>query len=474
MPVLRRLFATVPAIWTAWVLARIMLGLIIFNDYSPRGDVAYYFYGIFGDDPTQMTEYPHAGIWPVELLTALIGDHIEAFYIAFVLMCALFDALFLALVLRGHHTNPRVFFAAWFWVVFGTLTGQVFYMRLDIFPSLAVAAAAACLVRWPNFASALLAFATTMKLWPGVLAAGLVGRYNERASWLRLLSFFASIVGLCAITVLTNGWQRLLSPLTYQSDRGLQIESVFATPFVYQAFHEPERWSMGYASSKSFEISGPGVEQALQWSTYAMIAVIVFAVAWALRRFFAGGWQPRSTIAFFAVIILLLVITNKVFSPQYIVWLAPLLAVALRQPQAAGFSKARFAAYFLIETLAVLTAVTAGLGSYVYPTNYNYIWAQVGVEFAPVAALAWRNLLIVVMALVALCWLALESWIHNHEQRIEQSSTTAPSAVSPTAQMTRSDVTPVDSACSDTAPADTASAEAKPAETMPRIPTGEH
>src|SRR5699024_6102081 len=96
------------------------------------------------------------------------------------------------------------------------------------------------------------------------------------------------------------------------------------------------------------------------------------------------------------------------------------------------------------------------------------------VEFAPVAALALRNLLIVVMALVALCWLALESWIHNHEQRIEQSSTTAPSAVSPTAQMSRSDVTPVDSACSDTAPAATASAAAKPAEAMPRIPTGEH
>ena len=116
MPILKRLVATVPAVWTAWVIARILLGLIILNDYSPRGDVAYYFYGEFGDDPTMMTEYPHAGTWPVEVLTFLIGNRIDAFYIAFVLMCMLFDALFLAFVLRGHQNNSRVYYAGWLWV----------------------------------------------------------------------------------------------------------------------------------------------------------------------------------------------------------------------------------------------------------------------------------------------------------------------------------------------------------------------
>src|SRR5699024_8225407 len=268
--------------WTAWVIARIMLGFIIFRDHSPRGDVAYYFYGILGNDPSMMTEYPHAGTWPVEVLTALIGDHIDAFYIAFVLMCMLVDALFLALVLSNHHANPRVWIAGWFWIFFGTLTGQVFYMLLDIFPALAVAAAAACIVRCPNIAAALLAFATTMKLWPGVLAAGLVGRLTKGKTWLRLLSFFGALIALCAVTVFTRGWDRLISPLTYQENRGLQIESIPATPFIYQAFFEPERWEMGYASSKSFEISGPGVDQAITWSICAMIATIAFALLWAL------------------------------------------------------------------------------------------------------------------------------------------------------------------------------------------------
>src|SRR5690625_7607991 len=117
---------------------------------------------------------------------------------------------------------------------------------------------------------------------------------------------------------------------------------------------------------------------------------------------------------------LLLIITNKVFSPQYIVWFAPLLAVALRQPQMSEHQlkhpRTHRAISILMVSLAVLTLVTAALGSYVYPSNYNFIWVQVGVEFAPVAELALRNLLIVIMAALSLCWLALAAWCDARAQ----------------------------------------------------------
>src|SRR5699024_3947266 len=283
-----------------------------------------------------------------------------------------------------------------------TLTGQVFYMRLDIFPALAVAAAAACIVRWPNIAAALLAFATSMQPLPGVLASGLVGRVTKGKAWLRLLSFFGALIALCAVTVFTRGWDRLISPLTYQENRGLQIESIPATPFIYQAFFEPEPWEMGYASSKSFEISGPGVDQAITWSICAMIATIAFALLLALWHFFVGTWPPRSYCVFCAVMVLLLVATTNVVSPQYIVCFGPLLAVAIRQPKMAGTPKTRIVIRVLFALLALLTWVCAGLGSFVYPANYNFIWQDVGVEYAPVAALGLRNILIVVMAVLAL------------------------------------------------------------------------
>src|SRR5699024_432715 len=196
--------------------------------------------------------------------------------------------------------------------------------------------------------------------------AALVERVRECKSVLRLLHYLFTLIDLSAVTEFTRGWDRMISPLTYQENRGLQIESIPATPFIYQAFFEPERWEMGYASSKSFEISGPGVDQAITWSICAMIATIAFALLWALWRFFVGTWHPRSTIAFFAVLVVWLIATNKVFSPQYIVWFGPLLAVAIRQPKMAGTPKTRIVIRVLLALLALLTLVCAGLGSFVY------------------------------------------------------------------------------------------------------------
>ncbi|MDU7103618.1 MAG: glycosyltransferase 87 family protein, partial [Corynebacterium sp.] len=248
--------ASVPAVWIGWVIARLVLIYLLKINHNPRGDVAYYFAGLFGDDPTQMTEYPHSGTWPTVLLGWLTGENITAFYIGFTIMTLLVDAAFLALLLRHHPTQPRSFQAAWFWVLFGTAAGHTFVWRLDIFPALAVAGAAALLATRPLIASAVLGFATTMKLWPGVLAAGLVGRFNSSATWQRLLAFFCTIVAVCTVTITGSGTERLLSPLNYQGVRGLQLESIPATFLLLQAHRSPGRWHLGYAPSKSFEISG--------------------------------------------------------------------------------------------------------------------------------------------------------------------------------------------------------------------------
>lgn len=399
-----KLIASVPAVWLGWVVARLVLIYLLKIDHSPRGDVAYYFAGLYGTDPTQMTEYPHAGTWPTVLLGWLTGEDITTFYIGFTVITLLVDAAFLALLLRHHPTQPRAFQAAWFWVFFGTAAGHTFVWRLDIFPAVAVAGAAALLATRPLFASALLGFATTMKLWPGVLAAGLVGRFNQSKTWQRLLAFFCTIFALCGVTIATSGVDRLLSPLNYQGVRGLQLESIPATFLLLQAHHHPGRWHLGYAPSKSFEISGPGVNTAMLWSTVAMTAMLVFAIGWALYRLFAGGWATRTTMAFFTVMVLLLIATNKVFSPQYIVWLGPLVAVVIRQRLPRGFASLKV----LQGLIAVCTIVAAGLGTLVYPFNYDYIWHYVGEKMFPVYVLAARNILILVMVLIGLIWLGLE------------------------------------------------------------------
>lgn len=399
------------------MLARLGLAYLIKCDFSSRGDIAYYYYAKFGTDPTFMTEYPDAGVWPIDILAKIVGPNLLAFYIAFVVMCFAVDAAFLALILRGHRDNPRTFGAGWFWVFFGTAAGQVLVMRLDLFPALAVAGAAALLYRHPAIGSGMLAFATAMKLWPGVLAAGLVGRFSSRKSWLRLCSFFATLAAMCGVTVAIKGYDRLVSPLSYQGGRGLQIESIPATFHVYKSFFSPGTWRLEYAASKSFEISGPGVDKAIALSNAMMAATVAFALAWALFRLIVGKWSPRSTVAFFALMVLLLIVSNKVFSPQYIVWFGPLLAVAIRQPMPArrtpGVPLAAEPRTRIIRTCLVLLAVAAifaaALGTFIYPFNYDYLWKFIGVRFAPIAALVARNSLMVAMTAIAALWLFAEA-----------------------------------------------------------------
>ncbi len=390
-----RIFRSVPVLWSAWVIARLISAYLMLRDPSARGDVHYYFWGIFGDDPTAMTEYPHAGTWPSLFLAWITGDELTAFFIGFVLMVAVCDGLFLALLLR--RGTAQAFDAGWMWVLFATAAGQVFFFRLDLFPALMVAAAGYFLFRHPAFSGIFLGLATAMKLWPGVLAAGLVGKFSSGKSWSAILTFFASLVGLCAVTVALGGTERLFSPMQYQDVRGLQIESVAATPFVFQNYFEPGRWDLGYAPSKSFEITGPGVDTAITIAEVSLFAVVAFAFCWAIYRFIRGGWTAHSALAFFVLIVLLMIATNKVFSTQYIVWLGPVLMVSLSRDYPRGQRA-------LIWVLTVAAVVCAALGTTVYPFGYDYIWKEPGTEFGPVLALAVRNGLILVMVLVALAW----------------------------------------------------------------------
>lgn len=393
------------------MLARLFLIYLLVNETGPLGDVRYYLAGVYGDNPRDMTEYPQVGTWPSILLAWITGDDYEAYAIGFTAMVLLADGAFLALLLRHHRSNPGAYSAGWFWVFFGTAAGHVFAWRLDLYPALLVAGAGALLATRPRLASALLAWATAAKLWPGVLAAGLVGRASSRDTWQRLAAFFGSLLALCLGVAAMTSVDRVLSPLTYQGERGLQIESLAATWFVYQAHRHPNVWTMGYAASKSYEISGPGVDTAIALSSIAMGAALVWIVGVAFVHFLRGFWSPHSTVVFFIAAILLLIATNKVFSPQYIVWLGPILAVALRSPvpKSPAGQRQRAADIKGVRTImAVLAVGTAALGTVIYPYGYDYIWFYVGEDPNPVYALVLRNQLILVMAVLALYWHRLE------------------------------------------------------------------
>lgn len=391
-----RRFSSVPVVWFGWVLARLILAAMILLDPRPLGDVRYYHSGLFGTDPTAMTEYPDAGVWPLRLLGLFTGPEMSGFLIGFGVLMLLLDAAFLTLLLSVGGARRAA--AAWFWIFFGLAAGQVFWLRLDLFPAVLVGLFAALLFTRPAVGAAVLALATAMKLWPGVLAAGLVGGLRRGPSWLRVLTFTFTLLALAGITWMSSGLPRLLSPLNYQGDRGIQIESLAATPFLLQAHNRPEEYWIGFAASKSFEVSGPGTAVAVVLTDWAMIAVLLAAVVWAGWNLVADRWRPLRAIAFCLLLVLLLIGTNKVFSPQYIVWVGPLLAVCLY------VTRSR-----LVQVMAVLTIITAALGTWIYPFHYEALWSDPSSAGTEITVLAVRNGLIIVLTLLATAWLTVQT-----------------------------------------------------------------
>lgn len=349
-----------------------------------------------------LSEYPDAGLWPVRAIIQLSGDHAYVFLTLFSgFLIALSTAFFFYLLNRSHR-------AALFWTAFTAAAGPIVYSRLDLIPGLLVAATAAALFTHPKLASALLGFAAMSKLWPAALAAGLVDKWNRSATWVRLATFGGTLVVVGAITALTSGWDRLVSPLTYQDVRGLQIESILATPLIVAAAFFPGHWHIDKAPSKSFEIFGPGVDQLVTASSVLMACTMLFGLGWALWHFLGDAWSPRSTALFFLTMVLLLIVSNKVFSPQYVVWFGPLLAVLVaKQPEEPGASAqaGTNSEADALRKLTWLSVLTAALTTAVFPFTYNLLFE--GPHWFAALVLTVRNIL-----MVYITYLALKLTIH--------------------------------------------------------------
>ncbi|WP_080796503.1 hypothetical protein [Corynebacterium pacaense] len=318
------------------------------------------------------------------------GDE-NLFIIGTALFCLILDgALSLWLFRRG--TAPA--FA--FWLVFGMALAPMVVTRLDLIPGVLVAAAAIWLATRPRLSAAILGVATMAKLWPLALVTGLVGRWNSRGTWARLLSWAGAIMALTALTTLTTGWWRVLSPFQYQHDRGLQSESVLATPLIWAA-HFSDHWDIRLAASKSFEVFGTGVVFALGVSTVLSVLTALFALLVTVSRFFGSrAYSPAATRAYWLSLALLIVVTAKVFSPQYLLWIAPLVAVLLALDGGRHLK--------IISGLLLLAAL---LSTVVFPLFFDDFTGEhtgLGPTLLTTVALTLRNIIMIAITVISCDW----------------------------------------------------------------------
>lgn len=389
----------------AWLITRVLMATLwatreSFIDH----DVRYYYHqltskGLAG----ALVEYPTPIPAMLEAIRNLLAADEGSFVLVFVLVMASLDAWTTVwLWLRVHH------WAAAYWTAFIAAIGSLVWFRIDLLPAVAVVLALGWVHRSPRLAGAAVAVGAALKLWPALLIAPMLGRGTMARR--RGLGFLVMGGLLGLISLLWFGIDRSLSPLTWQSDRGLQIESIPATVVMLKhAFGTPGMYRTELSQYNAWEIYGPGTDTWQQVGDVLMVIAICFTIllCW-LIAFNGFGIRNRTTqrsdspavlaarrhaiVLATTAIICAMIVANKTFSPQYMIWLAGPLAILVCLPLSGGDRR-----WSLV--LAGLGLVCAFATHEVFPLNYSGLISEVAGPDETLL-LAVRNGAVVVLTLL--------------------------------------------------------------------------
>jgi hypothetical protein len=386
---------SVVALWLASRSA--MLVLILAVESAAVSESGYYWREIrtqsevgLGDT---LPEYPAPATLMLALPYALGAGTQLGFQIAFVTLMMLADALFTFLLWRAN--GGRRDAAVDFWLAFAFLLGPISFLRFDIVPAVLVGVAVLVVVSRPRLAGALTAVGAAVKLWPaliiGVLGSGRVVRGPV------IRGFSLTGIALLLVSLAFGGRSRLVSPLTWQAERGLEIESVWATPLMVLRALAPDNWTVEISGYQAYEIFGPGVASVLAASTVATVAGLLLIGGLSVRAFRHGTPSVTAMGSSVLSVIAIVVVINKTLSPQYLLWLgtamAALLLLDLREP---GGGSER------VRRLALLLLLVAALTHALYPPLFTRLLGFHGQGFMAVATgvLAVRNGLLIAYAAI--------------------------------------------------------------------------
>jgi hypothetical protein len=386
-----------------WLITRLLMLVILASfERFVVGDVFYYhrkMSALFsvGLDRT-LYEYPTPVVWILWLpYGAAFGSRV-GYLVTFVIFMLALDALFTYALWRS--AGRRHDTAIDFWLIFVLLIGPLSYLRFDMLPAVLAGGALLAARRKPWVTGALTGLGAAIKLWPALLIGAFMSyRADRRPAG---LAFVIVGFGLALISLIFGGWPRLISPLTWQSDRGLQIESIWATPLMVARAVRPDYWIVDISRYQAYEIFGSGVGAWVMISNIATLVGLALIILLTIRAFRHDGSTPVAIGFVIVAIVAIMTITNKTLSPQYLLWLGgPMAALLVFRPQATPYEQPainRMAGQLLI--LALLTQL-------VYPLLYDsYLgWHSQAMIIIATIVTAIRNLALVAFTVEA-CWLA--------------------------------------------------------------------
>jgi hypothetical protein len=355
----------------------------LFPDAISFGDLSLYDYwayqvehgtGVYG----LATEwvYPAVAFVPIWIAGAI---NIVSYEISWLVVVFALNTAAILLMVRPA-TNGKLFsgtHSSWAFIAALFLLGPVAVSRIDsVSAALAIFGLVAIGKNSNGIAAALFTIAGWIKIWPIALFLAMAAAFKNKAQ----VFIVASAISASVMTIgLLAGGTKVFSFITQQQERGIQIESVMATPWM---------WLAKFGSAKLFfddvilttQVSGDFVQELASVSNYILFGALAITAFLAVRAVRSG--RDRTEVFVLAALtgVLDLIVFNKVGSPQFMIWLTVALVALL---------------YFGIKRPKLALAFGAAillLTQLVYPIFYLEL---LGLETLTLGLLTLRNLLLV-------------------------------------------------------------------------------
>jgi uncharacterized membrane protein len=295
-------------------------------------------------------EYPPLAALPLGL-AGLAGTDEATYAVSFAVLmagCALVGQQLAARLAGGARERVVV---AWLMALTPVAIGASLRTHFDALPiAIALGALLALCGGRPRLGFALLGVGTMTKLFPGLLAivafAWLLGRGDRRGA-AHAGAIFVAVVLAASLPFAGSGY---VDSFRFHLDRPVQIESTPASVLLALGGSGVTGTNLRPDRFKSNGLDGghaAGVERAF---TVLLVLALSGLVALAARR-----PKPRDLVSCGFAALLAFVALGKVFSPQYVIWLAPFAACAWAWGQ---------------RTVALLVAAAIVLTQVEFPSRY--------------------------------------------------------------------------------------------------------
>ena len=292
-----------------------------YGDAMADGKVPYRDFGL---------EYPPAAL-PAFVIPSLLRSHdgdlrgYRSGFEAEMLVCGALTLAFMLSILLSLEAGPvRTGAALGFAALAPLLLGSVVLSRFDLWPAaLTVGALAAFVAGRDRLGSGVLGLAVAAKIFPAVLvpvAAAWIWRRSGRREALVCLAVFVAVMLACFLPFLVLAPDGVWHSVTTQTSRPLQIETLGAG--VLLVAHAVGGLGITMRSghgSQNLAGNAPDALAAIQ--TVLQAAALIATWIW-----FARGPATRERlIRASAAAVCAFVAFGKVLSPQFLIWLVPLV-----------------------------------------------------------------------------------------------------------------------------------------------------